>query len=85
MTELWTFIAIFGLVFALAFQSLNTNRGHFRAAFVTSFAIGGFQLYVLKTVPLTESWTVDLAYLLGGPFGAIAAMYLHPKWIQRKR
>lgn len=85
MTELYTFAATFGLVFALAFQSLNTNRGHYVAAFVTSFAIGGFQLYVLKTIPISESISIDLAYLVGGPFGALSAMYLHPKWMNKKR
>ena len=84
MTELWTFLAAFGLVFALAFQSLNTNRGHYVAAFVTSWVIGGFQLYVLKTIPLAETLSVDVAYLAGGPLGAMCAMYLHPRWMKRK-
>ncbi len=84
MTELYTFACTFGLVFTLAFQSLNTNRGHYKAAFFTSFGIGLFQLFVLKTVPVSESFTIDLAYLAGGPFGALAAMYLHPKWMRRK-
>lgn len=84
MTELLTFLAVFGLVFALAFQSLNTNRGHYMAAFVTSWIIGACQLYVLKAIPVSESWTVDLAYLAGGPFGALTAMWLHPRWMKRK-
>ena len=84
MTELYTFACTFGLVFTLAFQSLNTNRGHYRAAFVTSFGIGLFQLFVLKTIPVAESLTIDLAYLAGGPFGAIAAMWLHPRWMKKK-
>jgi hypothetical protein len=85
VTELMTFGATFGLVFALALQSLNTNRGHYRAAVITSFVIGTFQLYVLKILPVSASWTFDLAYLAGGPFGAIAAMYLHPRLIGRRR
>jgi hypothetical protein len=84
MTELGTFLAAFGLVFALAFQSLNTNRGHYLAAFITSWVIGGFQLYILKAIPLSETLGVDLAYLAGGPIGAMAAMWLHPKWMKKK-
>lgn len=84
MTELWTFAATFGLVFALAFQSLNTNRGHYLAAFITSFVIGAFQLFVLKTIPVSQSIPVDLAYLAGGPVGALAAMWLHPRIMKRK-
>lgn len=85
MTELLTFAAAFVLVFALAFQSLNTNRGHYVAAFFTSWAIGLGQLYILKAVPLSQSWTIDFAYLAGGPFGALCAMWLHPKWMKRKK
>lgn len=28
---------------------------------------------------------IDAAYLLGGPFGAITAMHVHPKIMRRKR
>ncbi len=84
MTELYTFAAAFGLVFALAFQSLNTNRGHYMAAFLMSWVIGGFQLYILKAIPLSSTWTVDLAYLAGGPVGALVAMYVHPRWMKKK-
>ena len=81
MTVLLTFLSTFALVFFLAFQSLNTNRGHYFAAFVTSWGIGLFQLFVLKTIPVSESWEIDLAYLAGGPFGCMAAMYVHPIWM----
>jgi len=84
MTEFWTFVATFGLVFALAFQSLNTNRGHYRAAFITSWIIGGFQLYVLKAIPAATTLSVDLAYLAGGPVGALVAMYVHTRWMKRR-
>lgn len=82
---LCAFLATFGLVFFLAFQSLNTNRGHYVAAFITSWGIGAFQLYVLKTIPASTSWATDLAYLAGGPFGAMAAMYLHPRWMKKRK
>lgn len=84
MNELWTFIATFGLVFALAFQSLNTNRGHYKAAFFTSFLIGSFQLYVLKAMPFADSLSMHIAYLSGGPFGAVAAMWAHARWMKKR-
>lgn len=83
MTELLTFSVTFAMVFALAAQSLNTNQNLQGAAFVTSICIGLLQLFVLKTIPLAQSWTVDLAYLMGGPFGAIVAMRVHP-WMTRR-
>jgi len=79
MTALLTFAATFALVFALAFQSLNTNRGHFVAAFLTSFVIGSMQLYVIKVLPFADDLITHIAYLAGGPFGAVAAMLAHPK------
>lgn len=85
MTAAFTFAATFALVLALAAQSLNTNQGHYRAAFVTSWVIGLMQLYVLKTIPDASDWTIDLAYLAGGPFGAMAAMWLHPRTIGKKK
>lgn len=44
MTALILFVSTFVAVFALGFQSLNVNQGHYRAAALTSFAIGGGNL-----------------------------------------
>jgi hypothetical protein len=85
MTAAFTFAATFALVLALAAQSLNTNQGHYRAAFFTSWIIGLMQLYVLKTLPLSTDLLIDLAYLAGGPFGAMAAMWIHPRTIGKKK
>lgn len=41
MTELTLFASTFVLVFALGAQSLNVNNGHYIAAALTSFVIGG--------------------------------------------
>ena len=40
MNALLIFAATFTMVFGLGFQSLNVNRGHPKAAFLTSFLIG---------------------------------------------
>lgn len=80
MTILIIFVSTFALVFALGFQSLNVNRGHYLAAFLTSFAIGVSNLVLFKTVP--QAGLVEIvAYLSGGPFGIIASMWAHHKWM----
>ena len=82
MTTLAIFVSTFAVVFFLGLQSLNVNRGHYAAAFLTSFAIGGMNLVILKTVP-DGSLPDMLAYLLGGPFGILAAMWAHPRIVRR--
>lgn len=82
MTALTLFTATFALVFALGLQSLNVNGGHRAAAFVTSFLIGTANLGLFKILPGPTGALEIAAYLLGGPFGIIAAMAAHP-WIVR--
>lgn len=85
MTELALFASQFILVMLLGMQSLNTNNGHHLAAFVTSLGIGGFSLVLYKALP-DASISEAIAYLLGGPFGILAAMWLHPRLVMwRKR
>jgi hypothetical protein len=72
------FASTFVVVFALGVQSLNTNGGHRLLAFITSFFIGGSNLVLFKLLPGPTDWTQIAAYLLGGPFGIVAAMAAHP-------
>jgi hypothetical protein len=70
----------------LGVQSLNVNNGHHWAAFCTSFGIGASNLVLFKLAPEANT-TEMLAYLLGGPFGILAAMWLHPRlalWFKRR-
>lgn len=83
MIALTIFISTFVLVFALGFQSLNVNNGHYKAAFVTSFAIGVSNLILFKTVPQADALQVA-AYLTGGPFGIVASMWAHKRVMRRK-
>lgn len=77
------FVSTFVLVFFLGLQSLNVNRGHYLAAFLTSFGIGASNLIVLKLAP--NATAVEMgAYLTGGPFGIIASMWVH-RHFTRKR
>lgn len=86
MTELALFASTFMLVMLLGLQSLNVNNGHHWAAFFTSFGIGASNLVLFKLAPDANT-TEMAAYMLGGPFGILAAMWLHPKialWFKRR-
>lgn len=83
MSLLALFASTFALVFFLGLQSLNVNRGHYLAAFITSFGIGASNLVVLKLAP--NATAVEMvAYLTGGPFGIAASMWVH-RHFTRKR
>ena len=77
------FASTFVVVFALGLQSLNVNGGHYVAAFVTSFAIGGSQLVLYKLVPEANLLQV-IAYMTGGPFGIVTSMWAHRRWIGKR-
>ena len=79
ITALLILISTFVLVFALGFQSLNVNNGHYKSAFFTSFAIGVANLILLKTVPQAGFFEIG-AYLIGGPFAIVASMKAHEWW-----
>ena len=83
MSLLALFASTFALVFFLGLQSLNVNRGHYLAAFLTSFGIVASNLIVLKLAP--NATAVEMAaYLTGGPFGIVASMWAH-RHFTRKR
>lgn len=81
MTELIIFLATFGTVFALGFQSQCVNGGHYLAAFFNSLAIGTGQIFILKLVPDAHGFGQYAGYMLGGPFGIVASMWAHRRWM----
>jgi hypothetical protein len=83
MIELALFASAFITVFALGFQQQNVIHRHFRAAALTSFAIGGSQIFLWRYIPGADGSQI-VATLLGGPAGITAAMWLHPKILKRK-
>jgi hypothetical protein len=86
MTEITLFASTFLLVMLLGVQSLNVNGGHYIAAFLTSFGIGASNLVLFKLAPDANT-TEMIAYMLGGPGGILAAMWLHPRmslWFKRR-
>lgn len=73
MTLLSLFCSTFALVFFLGMQSLVVNAGRRTLAFANSFCIGAAHLILYKLAP--EAAGIEIAaYLLGGPFGIVAAM-----------
>ena len=82
MTEIVLFLSTFLAVFALGFQSLNVNHGHYLAAFFTSFLIGGANLLLYKLAP-NATGTQIAAYLAGGPLGIVCAMKFHG-WFRKR-
>ena len=84
MNELILFGSTFVVVFALGLQSLNVNGGHYIAAFLTSFAIGGANMVLLKLGPQASTSEI-VAFLGGGPFGIVLSMWIHQRTIGRRR
>jgi hypothetical protein len=83
MTLAALFASTFLLVFFLGLQSLNVNRGHYTAAFFTSFGIGIGQLILYKLAPDANGLEIA-AYLGGGPLGIVASMWIHRKLFRSK-
>lgn len=82
MTHLALFAAAFATVFSLGFQQQNVVHGHYRAAFLTSFVIGGSQIVLWRFVPDASLSQIG-ATLIGGPFGIVASMAVHRRWMRR--
>lgn len=75
MTLAVLFGSTFVVVFALGAQSLLVNNGRYVAAFGNSFVIGACNLALLKLGPQASDWEIA-AYLIGGPLGIVAAMWM---------
>lgn len=82
MTAALLFVSTFAVVFALGSQSLFVNSGRYVAAFCNSAAIGFCHLALYKLAPGSAGMEI-VAYLAGGPFGIVAAMYVF-RHLQRR-
>jgi len=79
MTTLTLFAVTFALVFLLGIQQLNVQFNQRVQAWITSLAIAWMQLLLLKLMPQPTTWLENAGYLLGGPFGILAAMSSHTR------
>lgn len=84
MQALCIFAATFVTVFALGFQSQNVNQGHYKSAFLTSFAIGAGNLFILRMVPDGDELAMA-AYLCAGPLAIMASMWVHDRTLGKRR
>lgn len=85
MSALTIFACTYLVVLALSLQSLNLVGGHYKPAFFTSIVIGMCNLALLKIVPQPTGWIENVAYVAGGPFGAVCAMRWHPLFLRLLR
>ncbi|HEY3432517.1 MAG TPA: hypothetical protein VGK09_08215 [Rhodocyclaceae bacterium] len=83
MTAIALLASTFSLVFFLGKQSLVVNSGHRAMAFCNSLMIGLCQLMLYKLAPDATGIEIG-AYLIGGPFGIVAAMATFKWWKARK-
>lgn len=84
MNETFLFLAAFVTVFALGFQQQNVAGRHYMAAVITSTAIGASQIFLWRLAAMS-TWPEIIATLAGGPCGIVAAMYVHPRILKRRR
>lgn len=69
------FGSTFVVVFALGAQSLLVNNGRYVAAFCNSILIGICNLVLFKLAPQASPDEM-VAFLSGGPFGIVSAMWV---------
>lgn len=81
MTFALLFSAAFAAVFTLGIQQFNVERGYRLAAFCTSPLIGLSHLVLFKVLPGPTDAIEISAYLLGGAFGIVASMWVHPQLV----
>lgn len=82
-SELILFASSFVVVFALGFQSRTVNQGHYLAAAVTSFIIGGANLILLKYGSQVSTIPEAVGYLTGGPIAIVLAIWTHKRFFGR--
>lgn len=84
LSALVLFCSSFVVVFSLGFQQQNVTGGHYLAAFLTSFAIGGSYIFLYKLMP-SAGMVETVCYLAGGALGIVSSMWIHKRTVGRKR
>lgn len=79
------FLAGFGSVFLLGFQSRNVNNGNYRWAAATSFLVAIAQASLWSRITAPDAGTIEVVvYGLSGSTGITAAMHAHARLIDKK-
>ena len=71
------FLAVYGQVALLGFQSRNVNTGQYVSAAVTSVLIGTAQLFAVRAMVLSDPIAVWCVTSIAGPAGILSAMVAH--------
>ena len=90
MPELIAGIAYFVFVFFKAFQQRNVTGLHYKWVMPISYCMSTTELAVISAVAIkavsAESWIDMIPMILtvgtGGGLGALAAMWVHHRWIK---
>lgn len=82
MNALLLFLGAFFIVFALGFQQHNVHYRRYQAAFLNGIFIGIMNLLVLRLGPSAAPAEM-VAFLIGGPLGSVAAIWLNGKVFAR--
>jgi hypothetical protein len=78
------FLAGFGAVFLLGFQSRNVNSGNYAWAACTSFTIAIMQTTLWGQLFANLTWASSIVYGASGACGITLSMYVHKRWIAPK-
>lgn len=85
MTDLaLIFIAGFGSVFMLGFQSRNVNGGNYGWAACTSFCIAIMQTTLWGRLFSDLTWAAAVVYGLSGACGITLSMWTHKRFVGPK-
>ena len=84
MSYVILFIAGFGSVFLLGFQSRNVNHGNVGWAAITSFAIAIMQVSLWGQIFSNLTYASAMVYGLSGSCGIVSSMYVHKRWIAKE-
>lgn len=82
-STLTLFASTFALVFCLGMQSLLVNNKHYIGAFFNSLCIGTCQLILIVKISAGATPAEVAAFLSGGPFGIVTAMFVFNKFKRR--
>lgn len=78
MNAILLFFSSFTIVFAIAFQQHNVHCRRYRLAVANALLIDALHLVLLK-MGTTATFLEMSAFLVGGPLGTIAAMWLNDR------
>lgn len=78
MLYVLSLVVSFIAVFLKGFQHKNVIGMHYRAVFVTSWAMAAFDVAAV-TIIVKGGWWIALTAGTGASFGMVCAMYVHAK------